>query len=145
MQMFLPYHRFDLSAAVLDNARLGNQCYREALTLIRGGWQHHPASKMWRGYERALAQYGLACAVEMSRRDHWRSEVITRWLTHWAFLFKQLPDTGMPPWIGDDEFHLMHRRVLLAKAPEHYRQYWPELEPAVKVDGQWPYLWPKGE
>lgn len=58
MQTFLPYADFDESARALDPKRLGNQVYRECLTLIRGGWPNHPASRMWRGYECALACYG---------------------------------------------------------------------------------------
>ena len=47
MQTFLPYPDFAKSARVLDPSRLGNQFYREGLTLLRGKWPNHPASKMW--------------------------------------------------------------------------------------------------
>ncbi|NIR59253.1 MAG: cytoplasmic protein, partial [Gammaproteobacteria bacterium] len=49
--------------------RLGRQRV-EAFQVLRGltfpgyGWRHHPAVKMWAGYEEALVRYGLEiCAV----------------------------------------------------------------------------------
>src|SRR4051812_49870546 len=56
MQTFLPYAGFTASAEVLDPKRLGKQRV-ETLQVLRGltlptyGWRHHPAVKMWRGYE----------------------------------------------------------------------------------------------
>src|SRR3954467_7485357 len=64
MQSFLPYADFARTAAVLDPRRLGKQRV-EAIQILRGltvanyGWRHHPAVKMWAGYEEALARYGL--------------------------------------------------------------------------------------
>src|ERR1700761_5370155 len=64
MQTFLPYAGFTASAAVLDPKRLGKQRV-ETLQVLRGlivptyGWRHHPAVKMWIGYEEALARYAL--------------------------------------------------------------------------------------
>jgi len=69
MQTFLAYGNFDKSAQVLDPSRLGNQAYREGLTLLRGGWPNHPAHKMWMPkYRRALAEYILACFRELTKR-----------------------------------------------------------------------------
>jgi hypothetical protein len=69
MQTFLPYPDFSGSALVLDVKRLGKQRV-EAIQVLRGlvvpgyGWPHHPAVKMWQGYEEALVRYGLdMCAV----------------------------------------------------------------------------------
>ncbi|HEY9473227.1 MAG TPA: MSMEG_6728 family protein, partial [Mycobacteriales bacterium] len=64
MQTFLPYPGFTDCAGVLDQRRLGKQRV-EALQVLRGltvpdyGWRHHPAVKMWAGYEEALVRYGL--------------------------------------------------------------------------------------
>ena len=64
MQTFLPYPDFAETAKVLDQRRLGKQRV-EALQVLRGltvpgyGWRHHPAVRMWRGYEEALTRYGL--------------------------------------------------------------------------------------
>ena len=53
---------------MLDPLRLGKQRV-EALQILRAltvpgyGWRHHPAVKMWAGYEEALVRYGLEIAV----------------------------------------------------------------------------------
>ena len=69
MQTFLPYPGFLASAGALDQKRLGKQRV-ETVQVLRGltvptyGWRHHPAVKMWIGYEEALVRYGLdICAV----------------------------------------------------------------------------------
>lgn len=64
MQTFLPYPDFTASGLVLDQKRLGKQRV-ETIQVLRGltqpgyGWRHHPAVKMWAGYEEALVRYGL--------------------------------------------------------------------------------------
>ncbi len=70
MQTFLPYSDFGLSAKSLDYRRLGKQRV-EAETICRtilhgSGWQHHPAVKMWTGFESALLDY--------------RDEMIREWI-----------------------------------------------------------------
>lgn len=148
MQTFLPYDNFAASAEVIDNDRLGNQCYRECTTLFRiltegrtGGWSTHPACLMWRGYEGALAEYSKALAIEMGRRTKtdgspkWRPEVVQRWSTFWHLQAK-LYKSPLPPWLGDEQFHLAHRSNLLRKMPEHYRQFWPDERDDL------PYIWP---
>ncbi|MEV7045615.1 MSMEG_6728 family protein [Amycolatopsis sp. NPDC051061] len=69
MQTFLPCADFTASARTLERRRLGKQRV-EALQVLRAlvvpgyGWRHHPAAKMWTGYEEALTRYGLeVCAV----------------------------------------------------------------------------------
>jgi len=75
MQTFLPYPNFTKSAAVLDRQRLGKQRV-ETLQILRAlsdssyGWQNHPAVKMWRGCERALAAYGLLICAEWIDRGY---------------------------------------------------------------------------
>ncbi|MEW9532718.1 MSMEG_6728 family protein [Microbispora sp. NPDC049125] len=64
MQTFLPYPDFAASARVLDPRRLGKQRVEtlqvlRALTVPGYGWRHHPAARMWTGYEEALVRYGL--------------------------------------------------------------------------------------
>jgi len=142
MQTFLPYADYSLSAAVMDNQRLGNQCYRECLTIIRGGWSNHPVSRMWRGYEHALCEYAFACAVEMPKRGHWQRAVTVRWQIYWAWKMTQYPNTGNPPWIGDQQFHLTHQRVLLHKHYDWYKWVWPWLLPLAPIEGSYPYVWP---
>jgi hypothetical protein len=136
VQTFLAYADFSKSAAVLDNSRLGNQCYRECLTLLRGGWANHPASKMWRGYEYALCDYALALVREMERRGRWKPAVIERWRTYYTEYQAQLTNTGLPSWIGHEPFHAAHRSNLLRKDPIHYGQFgWTEPDNLE-------YVWP---
>jgi hypothetical protein len=142
MQTFLPYEDFCHSAMVLDNSRLGNQCYRECVTLIRGGWANHPASKMWQGHLFYLALYGLSLANEMRVRTKpdgspkWGEEVCDRWCAFWREQVNLHPACEPPPWLGDAPFHLSHRSNLLRKMPEHYRRFWPAERDDL------PYVWP---
>lgn len=142
MQTFLPYADFSESAKVIDNVRLGNQCYRECVTLFRGSWPNHPASKMWRGYERALAKYGLALAQEMGKRHKpdgslkWRPEVVDRWVGFWRNEVDTLPDTGNPPWLGNEDFHRSHQSNLLRKDFDHYSKFFVDIPDNLE------YIWP---
>jgi hypothetical protein len=133
LQTFLPYADFLMSAKVLDPKRLGNQCYRETVTLIRGKWPNHPASKMWRGYEFALARYGMALALELQLRG---SPSGSKWFDWFADVLLELPDTGPPPWLGNEHFHASHRSNLLRKDPEWYGKF------GWKEPNNLPYVWP---
>ncbi|GJQ43953.1 MAG: hypothetical protein JETCAE03_34510 [Ignavibacteriaceae bacterium] len=117
----------------LDKSRLGNQVWREGLTLIRGGWPNHPASKMWRGHEFHLGLYllaGLSVLRERSGKDY--NEIEMKIKTE---MFKH-KNTGAPKWLGDDKFHSSHRSNLLRKNKEHYSQFgWKESD-------NLPYYWP---
>ena len=80
MQTFLPYESYEQSAKVLDDKRLGKQrseCVIILKTLLgvyskesRRGWPHHPATKMWCGYELSLTNYAEAICAEWIRRGH---------------------------------------------------------------------------
>jgi predicted RNase H-like HicB family nuclease len=70
MQTFLPYLDFAECARVLDDRRLGKQRVEvlqiaRAITVPGYGWRHHPAVRMWRGYEEALGglRHGSARTV----------------------------------------------------------------------------------
>lgn len=135
MQTFLPYADFTMSAAALDNSRLGNQCYRECKTLLNGGWRHHPASKMWQGHKGALCSYALALVDEMETRGRWKVEVIDRWRRFFQTRREGL-DRALPAWLGDERIHASHRSSLLRKDPSWYGQFgWTET-PGL------PYVWP---
>ncbi len=130
MQTFLPLPDFAQSLLTLDQKRLGNQ-RREALTLARGGWRNHPASKMWRGYEYALCYYGLiACRlwVRLGFKDNTTQEFLK--------LLKEYPNTGFPPWVGNNNFHISHQSNLLRKNPDHYRRFFPNVPDDLS------YIWP---
>ena len=136
MQTFLPFESFTTSMMHIDNKRLGNQVYREGLTLLGGGWKNHPASKMWRGYECSLAHYCLRGAMEMVSRNYWKDEVCTRWITYFQDKIGEFEDTGDPPWLGDERLHASHRANLLRKDPVHYGQFGWSENPDME------YYWP---
>ena len=137
MQTFLPDRNFTKSAYYLDNKRLGKQrveCLQilKALTNPTYGWQNHPATKMWRGYEHALAEYAIEICDEWIGRgykDTCREKIVDILMT---LPFK---DTK-PAWLGDEKLHASHRANLKKKDPEFYGRYaW--MEPDYL-----PYFWP---
>lgn len=132
MQTFLPYPDFRESARVLDPSRLGNQAYNEAVILLEGGWFHHPAAAMWRGYRYSLCNYILACDEELTERG---SRV--PWLRPYVLMLRdRLTDKGPPPWLGSPEFHASHRSNLLRKDAVWYGQFgWIEPDNLE-------YVWP---
>jgi hypothetical protein len=152
MQTFLPYADFAASASVLDLRRLGKQRV-EALQVLRGlivpgyGWRHHPAVRMWTGYEEALVRYGL----EMCRRwtDEGRADTCAATLAaDFAARHPGRPvrDTAalarageLPNWLGDPAFHLSHRSALVTKAPDFYRPLFPGVPTGL------PYVWPRSD
>jgi hypothetical protein len=151
MQSFLPYPEFARTAAVLDPRRLGKQRV-EALQILRGlvvpnyGWRHHPAVKMWTGYEEALVRYGLdiCSAWTASERTDTCSTTLRADLREYCTIEHvrdqaELAAAGeLPPWLGDDEFHRSHRSALLRKDPEHYG-------PLFDEPADLPYVWPASD
>lgn len=144
MQTFLPYADPRASAAVLDDRRLGKQRVEtfqvlRAITWPAYGWKNHPAVRMWRGFVPALVAYGLACIDEWAARG--RADATRAGLLeftggaqpHWD----ELHDLGaLPPWVGDEAFHLSHRSALVRKEPEFYRPVFGD------VPDDLPYVWP---
>lgn len=148
MQTFLPYPDFYQSAHALDYRRLGKQrveC-KQLLSALgyeispdgeltekedsKKGWINHPATQMWKGYERSLAEYQAIC--------------ITAWMTRGYVnnMYYLRSDVGEeiidPPWLGDERIHSSHRSNLLRKDPEYYVRYdWTEHE---CIPYQWPVL-----
>lgn len=137
MQTFLPYADFENSAKVLDYRRLGKQRGEAlqilyALTIPNYGWPlNHPAIKMWAGYERALAQYGIVICEDWLGRGYEDNTLIK---------IQEFLGRGRikyPPWLGNRRFHISHRSNLIRKFPEYYRRYWPKLRSDLE------YVWPK--
>jgi hypothetical protein len=131
MQTFLPYPHFRQSAEVLDSKRLGKQRVEaeqiaRALTSPEYGWQNHPAVKMWRGYLPALLAYRDAMIFEWCSRGY-RNTMPYR---------AESPLYEVPPWLGDESFHLSHQSNLIRKLPSYYAPKFPG------VSGDLPYLWP---
>ncbi|MFD4029135.1 MSMEG_6728 family protein [Streptomyces sp. NPDC058637] len=152
MQTFLPYADFSRSALALDPRRLGKQRV-ETIQVLRGltvpgyGWRHHPAVRMWTGYEEALVRYGLdmceawtaggradTCAATL-RRDLAAS--LRRTTVRSA---AELMAAGeLPPWLGDEPLHESHRSALVRKDPAYYRPLFPDVPPDL------PYVWPPSD
>lgn len=145
MQTFLPYRSFADSARVLDYRRLGKQrveCKQLLKALgheivdgelvktdgSKAGWANHPAAKMWRGYEFALAVYMSVMIQEWRRRGY--NNTMPELNLNETILYHN------PPWLGDEAFHASHRSNLLRKDPAHYGQFgWTE-PPTLE------YVWP---
>ncbi|MFF2995042.1 MSMEG_6728 family protein [Streptomyces sp. NPDC057950] len=152
MQTFLPYPDFMQSAAVLDQARLGKQRV-EALQVLRGltvpgyGWRHHPAVRMWVGYEEALVRYGLdVCAMwtAEARADTCASTLTTDFARYRPGATVRVQerlaaDDELPPWLGDPAFHRSHQSALVRKAPDIYTLFFPD------VPDDLPYVWPTSD
>jgi len=139
MQTFLPLPDYLNSMRCLDKSRLGNQVWREGMTLIRGGWPNHPASKMWRGHQYHLGLYLLAGLEALSERGkeypHIRENILIEMAKH--------KDTGAPTWFGNDKLHASHRRALLYKNQEWYSQFgWTEAPDVLNEKGKLNYYWP---
>jgi hypothetical protein len=149
VQTFLPYADFIATAEVLDARRLGKQRV-EVLQVLRGlttagyGWRHHPAVRMWTGYEEALVRYGLeichrwcglgredTCAASLGAELTAATGIAT------ARGQSELAGAGdLPPWLGDAAFHRSHRSALVRKDPAHYGPLFPG------VPDDLPYVWP---
>lgn len=135
MQTFLPYPSFSQSAQSLHFRHLGKQRVEtkqifNALTQYKG-WVNHPATKMWKGYEYQLLQYGIAICSEWISRGYNDSLLV-----QFTELLRSVKDTGMPPWIGDCKFHEAHRSNLMRKKPEFYNF----TNTSLLLPYQWPIL-----
>lgn len=136
MQTFLPYANFAHTAKILDRQRLGKQrveVLQILLTLKNNkGWIHHPAVKMWKGYEYSLAKYGIQICKEWISRGYqdtcYDKIVITA--SHFKYSNK------LPWWLGNRKFHTSHKSNLLRKNFEYYSQF------GWKCPSDLPYMWP---
>jgi hypothetical protein len=149
VQTFLPYADFTESARALDDRRLGKQRV-EALQILRAltypayGWKHHPAVKMWRGHEEALAAYGLTIVAEWTARgraDTCAATIVAdlrlAGLSPAPRTQAELAASGdLPSWLGDAAFHASHRAALLRKDPQFYAGRFPGTDPELL------YVWP---
>ena len=143
VQTFLPYPDFAASALVLDPRRLGKQRV-EALQVLRGlivpgyGWRHHPAVKMWKGYEEALVRYGLEMCAAWTALGHSDTVAATLAAAHGDARTQQelARLVAVPPWLGRDDVHRSHRSALVRKDPAFYGPLFPDADPEE------PYVWP---
>lgn len=141
MQTFLPYPEFSKSAACLDHRRLGKQRIEvlQILEALQFGtrWSNHPATKMWRGCEGALVEYGLAICSEWINRgyiDYTRFEI----KKHQKDIIGPIIGPIIRPhWLGG-LIHKTHQSKLLQKDYNWYKKFgWD-----VPLDLA--YYWPEG-
>ena len=135
MQTFLPYEDFTASAEVLDYRRLGKQRVEtwQILNALAGkskGWVNHPASRMWRGHETALAFYGETVCREWIRRGY-KDSMLERFVDLTAGKIVR-----MPAWLGNERFHVSHQSNLVRKNLEFYGPIFPDIPPDLE------YVWP---
>lgn len=148
MQTFLPFADFAACARVLDTRRLGKQRV-ECLQIVRAmtrpayGWRHHPAVKMWRGFEEALGAYAVAICSEWCARGHTdscdlkiRTELSEVGVSAIRSQAELAAADRLPPWLGDERLHRSHRSALVRKDPEHYGPLLPDADPELE------YYWP---
>src|SRR5919112_56460 len=148
MQTFTPYADFEQAMRTLDLKRLGKQRVEviqivRALTVPGYAWSSHPAVLMWKGYEEALGRYGLTSCAVWTERGFGDScaATITADLREAGVTSIRTQDElaaagTLPPWLGDEGFHLSHRSALLRKDPEHYGGLFPDTPDDL------PYVWP---
>jgi hypothetical protein len=130
MQTFLPYKNFDESARVLDNKRLNEQLFeaRQILAALAGrtkGWVHHPATKMWRGYEWTLFDYSEAVARELARREIQFHKNLNAIYELMPAFYESSENSETLPWWFDSPMTMgyimvSHRASLFRKDPDHY-------------------------
>ncbi|MBN2093777.1 MAG: cytoplasmic protein [Candidatus Zambryskibacteria bacterium] len=93
-------------------------------------WYNHPATKMWRGYEKALIEYGVVICDEWIKRgfvDNLKKKLLA---------FKIHKKNELPSWLGKVKFHRSHQSNLLRKEPKHYSKFkW-------RVSNDLNYHWP---
>jgi hypothetical protein len=143
MQTFLPYEDFQASAEVLDYRRLGKQRVEtwQILRALAGetrGWANHPASKMWRGHETLLAEYGMVMCREWIRRGY-NDTMLQRFeelLESTTQRHDEVADGGRPEWLGRPEFHRSHQSNLIRKDPEYYGPVFDGVPSDLE------YVWP---
>lgn len=138
MQTFLPYSDFKRTAEVLDYRRLGKQRVeaKQILMALRGettGWVNHPATKMWRGYEPALAAYGMEICREWIRRGY--KDSLLPYFTEHFLNYMDNNEPTMPWFVYNLEFQRAHQSNLLRKDPEFYGAVFDG------VPADLPYIW----
>ena len=142
MQTFLPWPEFHWSAHTLDNKRLGKQrveTLQIMTALLHGtGFVHHPAVKMWKGYERALLAYQQAICREWSSVRGFDDSCWDKTRLMFLDAVKDPMATPLilPAFIGNVDFHISHQSNLLRKDEQHYRKFFP----GIRDDHD--YIWP---
>ena len=98
---------------------------------------------MWRGYEEALGRYSLVCCevwLERGFADTCAATILADLGNAGITDIRTQPELAaagaLPPWLGDDRFHVSHQSSLVRKDPEFYAPRFPG------VPDDLPYHWP---
>lgn len=102
----------------MDSKRLNKQIVEGnqilSASLIGSKWHHHPAVLQWKGYEKGLGMYVLACITEAIKRSFKTDKSHLR--LNQLLVDYPVFETGLtPPWLGYEPFHSSHRSRLLFK------------------------------
>lgn len=139
---------------MMDNLRLNKQTvevkqiYNALTNPDAKGWKNHPATLMWQGSETVLLMYGWQMANEWVGRGY-KTKLFCEFLE--LLVPHRYEDLVYPSWLGNEQLHSSHRKSLLSKNFEWYKQWgWPETESVLKWytennwEGQAPYenYWP---
>lgn len=140
MQTFVPENTFANSVRVLDRQRLGKQRVEtlqimKALAGLSKGWVNHPATRMWRDYERALLEYQYVTCNEWLRRGY-KDTCADKTYRVYVEHFNTDADVELPHWWGDNRVHNSHKSALVFKDPMWYNTFYPD------VIGEYNYYWP---
>lgn len=98
-----------------------------------------PLSRMWQGYEIALAGYSvayLATMVSFGVNGASRALVLAQAVARMRVASEDGEPMVMPPWLSDIDVLRSHRSNLVRRFPERYAEAWPRNPPLM------PYLWP---
>jgi hypothetical protein len=149
MITWLTQLRFGASAKRLDNARLRSQIENaeNILGILEAGDSASKAQqdleevRMWRGYEMALALYGMQCCLVAVSR-HLGSNFMGDGVLPFKYVWDDCKAAGMdkpemPPWAVDVDIVRSHRSRLIVLDPAHYGPQFPGTPKNM------PVLWPQ--
>ncbi len=150
MQTYLPYESFKQCAEVLDRKRLGKQRvegYQILRTLgntdvNKRSWNNHPAVRMWKGYEVALACYTIEICNQWKKLgfEDTVGDKVRKMLSLDIPEQNRLMDDEVPAWLGYKLLHVSHQSNLLRKDFEHYESLFPDIQNDLPY--LWTYDWP---
>jgi hypothetical protein len=137
MQTFFMYTSATVTLSRLDIPRLRKQRVeaKQMHDLLIGKtfnrWRFHAATRMWEGYENALAAYYNASLFWYAKRGGHNNLLKPIDLSCTPIIW--------PPWIHDPRVIMSHRASLLRKEYAYYKHFgWSEQY----MDS--PYYWPAG-
>jgi hypothetical protein len=94
---------------------------------------------MWRGYEEALASYGVAVCREWTRQGY-ADTCLAKLVADFGRLPRTQPElrraAALPYWLGQRAVHLSHRSSLLRKDFSYYSAQFPDVPDDLE------YVWP---